>query len=265
MAPMALSPDEIERYARHLVMPEIGGPGQQRLKQSNLLVIGAGGLGTPVISYCAAAGIGGIRIVDPDVVALANLQRQVIYRSDEIGMAKAERATAMVRALNPHVAVEGIIAEANAETLPSLLDGIDIVADCTDNAAARYTISDACFHASTTLVSAAVLRMDGNVTTLKPHQRASDGTPNPTYRCLFPEPPEDGANAACAELGVLGVMTGLLGSIQALEVIKECAGIGASLIGRLLLVDGRDLRFETIDYRWNPANALNGLRAIEPA
>jgi molybdopterin/thiamine biosynthesis adenylyltransferase len=256
------SADEIERYARHLVMPDIGGAGQQKLKRASLLVIGAGGLGVPVLSYCAAAGVGRIGVVDHDDVSLANLQRQVLYRTADIGQPKALRAGEEIAALNPNVEVETFQTRASPDNIASLVAGYDIVADCTDNADARYAISDACFHAGKTLVTAAVMRMDGNVTTLKPHARGADGEPNPTYRCLFPNPPADGAAPVCAELGVLGVMTGLLGCIQALEVIKELAGIGSSLVGRLLLVDGRDLRIETIDYRWNPENALNGKSAV---
>lgn len=259
---MALSADEIERYARHLVMPDIGGAGQQRLKAASLLVIGAGGLGVPVLSYCAAGGVGRIGVVDHDVVSLANLQRQVLYRTADVGQPKARRAAEEMGALNPNAVVETYEKKASADNIASLIAGYDIVADCTDNADARYAISDACFHGGKTLVTAAVMRMDGNVTTLKPHERGPDGAPNPTYRCLFPNPPEDGAAPVCAELGVLGVMTGLVGCIQALEVIKELAGIGSSLVGRLLLVDGRDLRIETIDYRWNPENALNGRSAM---
>ncbi len=259
---MPLSDDEIERYARHLVMPDIGGAGQQRLKAASLLVIGAGGLGVPVLSYCAAGGVGRIGVVDHDVVSLANLQRQVLYRTGDVGRSKVQRAAEEMAALNPHVVVETFTTKATADNIGSLVEGYDIIADCTDNASSRYAISDACFHAGKTLVTAAVMRMDGNVTTLKPHERGPDGEPNPTYRCLFPNAPEDGAVPVCAELGVLGVMTGLLGSIQALEIIKELAGIGSSLVSRLLLVDGRDLRFETIDYRWNPENILNGRSAI---
>lgn len=262
---MGLSAGEIERYARHLVMPDIGGPGQQKLKAARLLVIGAGGLGVPVLSYCAAAGVGNIAIADHDVVSLANLQRQVIYRTDDVGSPKAERAAAAARALNPEIEVEAIATAVDEANVAEIVSSYDIVADCTDNADARYLISDACFHARTPLVTAAVMRMDGNVTTLKPHLRNEDGEPNPTYRCVFPDPPADGAVAECAELGVLGVMTGVVGTIQALEIIKEIVGIGSSLVGRLMLIDGRDLRIDTIDYRWDPANALNGAGAAVPA
>jgi adenylyltransferase/sulfurtransferase len=254
---MPFSPDEIERYARHLVLPDIGGPGQQRLKRTRLLVIGVGGLGVPVATYCAAAGIGMIGLADNDKVALSNLHRQVLFRTADIGRPKAEAAACALADLNPNVATEAITARVTAGNLAELLARFDIVADCTDSAEARYAISDACFHARIPLVTAAVIRADGNVTALKPYQTSGNGRPNPTYRCLFPDA-SGPAEAACAELGVLGVLAGVVGTIQATEIIKEAAGIGSSLIGRLLLIDGRDLRFETIDYSWDPANPLNG-------
>lgn len=258
---MDLTNEEIARYARHLVLPDVGGPGQQRLKGASLLVVGAGGLGVPVLAYGAGAGIGRIGLVDHDSVSLANLQRQIIYRADEVGQPKVERAAAFIGGLNPNVVVETVETRLTADNADALIAGYDIVADCTDNADARYTVSDACFRAGKPLVTAAVMRFDGNVTTLKPYERGPDGDPNPTYRCLFPNPPEDGAAPVCAELGVLGVMTGLIGCFQATEIIKELAGIGSSLVGKLLLVDGRDMRVETIAYRWNPENVLNGRHA----
>jgi adenylyltransferase/sulfurtransferase len=259
---MELSAEEIERYARHLVLPDVGGAGQQRLKGASLLVIGAGGLGVPVLAYGAAAGIGRIGVVDHDRVSLANLQRQVMYRTADVGRSKVDRAAKSLTALNPNVVVEPIEAKVTAENAARLVADYDIVADCTDNADSRYAISDACYRADKPLVTAAVMRFDGNVTTLKPYERNAEGEPNPTYRCLFPDPPADGATPVCAELGVLGVLTGLVGCIQAAEIIKELAGIGCSLVGRLLLIDGRDMRIETIEYRWDPANALNGRRAV---
>ncbi len=258
---MEFSPEEIERYARHLVLPDVGGPGQQRLKRASLLVIGAGGLGVPVLSYGAASGIGRIGVVDHDHVSLANLQRQVMYRVDDIDEPKVERAAAAIGGLNPNVVVERVEARISDDNAAAQVEDYDIIADCTDNADARYAISDACFHARKPLVTAAVMRFDGNITTLKPYENGPDGSPNPTYRCLFPEPAEDGSTPICAELGVLGVMTGLVGCLQALEVIKEIVGIGSSLVGRLLLIDGRDLRTETIEYRWDPENILNGAGA----
>ncbi len=259
---MELSAEEIERYARHLVLPDVGGAGQQRLKHASLLVIGAGGLGVPVLAYGAAAGIGRIGIVDHDKVSLVNLQRQVLYRTADVGKSKVGRAAGLLTALNPNVTVEPIEARVTADNVDGLVAGYDIVADCTDNADSRYAISDACYRARRPLVTAAVMRFDGNVTMLKPYERSADGDPNPTYRCLFPDPPVDGASPVCAELGVLGVLTGLVGCVQATEIIKELAGIGSSLVGRLLLIDARDMRIETIDYRWDPENALNGRGAI---
>lgn len=264
---MDFSSDEIERYARHLVMPEIGGAGQQRLKRASLLIIGAGGLGAPVLAYCAAAGVGRIGVVDHDAISLANLQRQVIYRTADLGKSKAARAADFGSELNPNVTIEAIEQKVDDNNIDRLVADFDIVADCTDNADTRYTISDACFRAAKTLVTAAVVRFDGSVTVLKPHETGVDGDPNPTYRCLFPNPPEDGAAPICAELGVAGVMTGLVGTIQATEIVKEIVGMGSSLVRKLLMIDGRDLRFETIGYRWDPANSLNGSKATqkEPA
>jgi len=255
---MPFSPEEIERYARHLVLADVGGPGQQRLKQARLLVVGAGGLGTPVIQYAAAAGVGTIGIVDHDSVSLSNLQRQVIHDTAAVGTAKVESAAAAVKRLNPNVTVETHhlrLTEANAA---ELVGAYDIVADCSDGSATRYIVSDACFHAAKPLVTAAVGTFDGSLTTLKPYAIDASGKPNPTYRCLFPDPPPDGLLPVCAEVGVLGVLVGVVGTLEALEVIKEIVGIGEGLVGRLLLFDARDIRFETVRYAWNPANPLNG-------
>jgi len=257
------SADEIDRYARQLVLPDVGGPGQQRLKRSSLLVIGAGGLGSPVLSYCAAAGVGRIGIADHDRVSLSNLQRQVIYGTADVGLPKAEQAASALARLNPHTVVEVVAERVTPANVSALVAGYDIVADCTDSADARYLISDAAYRARRPLVTAAVIRFDGNVTALKPYLARADGTPNPTFRCLFPRPPE-GELEACAVLGVLGVLPGLVGSIQALEIVKELSGIGTSLVGRLAMIDGRDLRMETIEYGWDPENVLNGRGAARP-
>ena len=255
---MAFTDDEIERYARHLVLAEVGGPGQQKLKRARVLVVGAGGLGAPVIQYLAAAGVGTIGIVDDDTVALSNLQRQVIHATAGIGRPKTESARDFVGALNPNVVVETHSVRLTAANAGQLVGAYDIVADGSDGFETRYAVSDACFAAGRTLVTAAVGRFDGSLTTLKPHLIAPDGTPNPTYRCLFPEAPPDGLLPVCATAGILGALTGVIGSLQALEVIKEIVGIGEGLVGRLLLYDARATRFETIAYRWNPANPLNG-------
>ncbi len=255
---MAFSEDEIERYARHIVLADLGGPGQQKLKQARVLVVGAGGLGSPVIQYLAAAGVGTIGVIDDDVVSLSNLQRQVVHDTAAIGKLKVESAAAAVARQNPHVAVERYPDRLTVENALGLVGQYDVVADCSDSFATRYAVSDACFYAGKPLVVAAVGQFDGSLTTLKPYERGADGELNPTYRCLFPDPPPDGLLPTCATAGILGALVGVMGSLQALEIIKEIAGIGTGLVGRLLLYDARDARFETIAYRRDPANSLNG-------
>ncbi|ACL59609.1 HesA/MoeB/ThiF family protein [Methylobacterium nodulans] len=257
----SLTPDEIERYARHIVLRDVGGPGQARLKAARVLVVGAGGLGAPLLQYLAAAGIGTLGIVDDDTVSLSNLQRQVIHGTPDIGRPKVESAAEAVRRLNPHVRVETQalrLTEGNAE---ALIAGYDLVADGSDNFSTRYTVSDACFRAGKPLVTAALGQFDGSLTTIRAHENGPDGRPNPTYRCLFPEPPPAGAVPTCAEAGVLGALAGLMGSLMALEVIREITGFGEGLVGRLLMVDARSLRFETLAYAWDPANPLSGTAA----
>lgn len=255
---MDFSSEEIERYARHIVLADVGGPGQQKLKRARVLVIGAGGLGAPMIQYLAAAGVGTIGIIDDDKVSLSNLQRQVIHCTDAIGRPKTDSARDWVRRLNPHVTVEAHPERLTGANVDDLVGRYDIVADGSDNFATRYAVSDACFRQAKPLVTAAVGQFDGSLTTLKPYAGGADGKPNPTYRCLFPEPPPDGLLPTCAEAGVLGALTGVIGSLQALEVIKEIVGFGEGLVGRLLLYDARDARFDTLSYSWDPANPLNG-------
>jgi len=255
---MDLSRAEVERYARHIVLADVGGPGQQKLKAARVLVVGAGGLGAPVIQYLAAAGVGTLGIVDDDIVSLSNLQRQVIHPTAAVGMAKVESARAAVARINPHVAIEAHRTRLDAANVAALVAGYDLVLDCTDNFATRYAVSDACFRARRPLITAEVGQFDGAITTLKPYLVAADGTPNPTYRCVFPEAPPEGLLPTCAEAGILGALVGVVGSLQALEAIKEIVGIGEGLVGRLLLYDARDARFETIRYAWNPDNPLNG-------
>lgn len=255
---MALSPDEIERYARHLVLHEVGGPGQNRLKQSRVLVVGAGGLGAPLLCYLAAAGIGTIGIIDHDTVSLSNLQRQIIHSTARVGLAKTASARETMQALNPHVEV---IEHARRITVDNALDIIsayDIVADGCDNFPTRYLVSDACYFAGKTLVSAAVGQFDGQISTFKPHQAAPDGSPWPTYRCLMGDLPPRGLFPACEEAGILGALPGILGSMQAMEVIKELLGIGESLAGRLLMYDALASRFYETKLAWNPDNPLTG-------
>jgi adenylyltransferase/sulfurtransferase len=257
------SHSEIERYARHLVLRDIGGPGQQKLKAARVLVIGAGGLGAPIIQYLAAAGVGEIGILDDDVVSLSNLQRQVIYTTDDIGRPKADCAAAAAARLNPHVKLTPIAQRMTADNARALVAGWDVVVDGSDNFATRYAVSDACFFERRALVTGALGAFDGSLTTLRPFERGPSGTPNPTYRCLFPEPPPVGSVPTCEEAGVLGPLAGLVGSLMAHEVIREIVGFGDGLVGRLLLIDARHLRFETVVYGWDDANPLTG-SAVKP-
>src|SRR3712207_6694586 len=258
---MSLGPDEIDRYARHLVLRDVGGPGQQKLKAARVLVIGAGGLGAPLIQYLAAAGIGTIGIVDDDTVSLSNLQRQVIHGTPDIGRAKVESAAEAVRRLNPHVTVAVHAVRLTGDNARALVRDYDIVADGSDNFDTRYTVSDACFHEQKPLVTAALGQFDGTLTTIRAHERSPSGEPNPTYRCLFPSPPPLGAVPTCAEAGVLGALAGVMGSLMAMEAIREIVGFGEGLVGRLLMVDARSMRFDVMRYAWDPANPLNGDRA----
>ncbi|HEY4405140.1 MAG TPA: molybdopterin-synthase adenylyltransferase MoeB [Xanthobacteraceae bacterium] len=253
-----LNSDELERYARHIVLREVGGPGQAALKRARVLVIGAGGLGAPVLLYLAAAGVGTLGIVDDDTVALSNLQRQVIHGTPEIGDRKVASAAAAIARLNPHVAVALHDVRLAADNAAELIGQYDLVTDGSDNFATRYLVSDACYFGRRPLVTAAVGTFDGTLTTIRAHEQAPGGGPNPTYRCLFPEPPPPGSVPACAEAGILGALTGVLGSMMALETIREIVGFGEGLVGRLLMVDARSMRFETLAYSWDPANPLSG-------
>jgi molybdopterin-synthase adenylyltransferase len=253
-----LTPEELERYARHIVLREVGGPGQQALVRARVLVIGAGGLGAPLLLYLAAAGVGTLGVIDDDTVALSNLQRQVIHGSPEVGLPKVDSAAAAIRKLNPHVKVVTHAERLTAANALALIAGYDIVADGSDNFATRYLVSDACYFAKKPLITAAVGTFDGSLTTLRPYETRADGKRNPTYRCLFPEPPPPGTVPACAEAGILGALPGVLGSMMALEVIREIVGFGEGLVGRLLMVDARSMRFETLSYEWDPGNPLSG-------
>jgi molybdopterin/thiamine biosynthesis adenylyltransferase len=243
------SPEELERYARHIVLPEIGGAGQQRLKRARVLVIGAGGLGAPVLQYLAAAGVGTLGIVDDDTVSLSNLQRQVIHDTASVGAPKLDSAKLAIERINPHVRVETHAFRVDAGNAAKLVAQYDIVADGSDNFDTRYAVADACAAEGRPLVHAAVGRFDGSVTVLKPFETGPDGRRNPTYRDLFPEPPPAGLVPSCAEAGVLGALTGVIGTLQALEVIKLITGIGEPLVGKLMLFDALGARFDTIRYK----------------
>jgi molybdopterin/thiamine biosynthesis adenylyltransferase len=253
-----LSSEELERYARHIVLREVGGPGQAALRRARVLVVGAGGLGAPVLLYLAAAGVGALGVVDDDVVSLSNLQRQVIHGTPDIGAPKTDSAATTVRRVNPHVAVERHGVRLTAKNALDLIKNYDLVADGSDNFATRYLVADACYFAKKPLVTAALGAFDGTLTTIRAHEQGVDGKPNPTYRCLFPEPPPPGAVPACAEAGVLGALAGVIGSMMALEVIREIVGFGENLVGRLVMFDARAMRFETLRYGWDPENPLSG-------
>lgn len=255
---MAFSPEEIERYARHIVLHDVGGPGQQKLKAATVLVIGAGGLGAPVLLYLAAAGVGRLILVEDDVVSLSNLQRQVIHRTQDIDRLKTDSARDAVAALNPHVELVTHPVRIDAGNALELISEADLVVDGSDNFSTRYLVSDACVLAKKPLVTAALGAFDATITTIRAHERAPDGTPNPTYRCLFPEPPPAGTVPACAEAGVLGALAGVAGSLAALEAIRAIVGFGDPLVGRLLMIDARSMRFETLSYGWDPENPLTG-------
>jgi molybdopterin-synthase adenylyltransferase len=254
-----LTPEEIQRYKRHLVLKEVGGQGQQKLKAARVLVIGAGGLGSPALLYLAAAGVGTLGIIDDDVVSLDNLQRQVIHDTASIGTPKVESAKRTIQRLNPHVAVETYNERLTAENALQIIARYDIVADGSDNFATRYLVSDACYFAKKPLAYAALGPFDGYVTLLKPHEKTADGIPYPSYRCLFPEAPPPGTVANCSEVGVLGAVAGVVGTLQATEVIKHLTGAGETLAGRLLIYDAKDARFDTIAIAWDKDNALSGL------
>lgn len=255
---MSLTPEEIQRYKRHLVLHDIGGQGQAKLKAARVLVIGAGGLGSPALLYLAAAGVGTIGVIDDDTVSLDNLQRQIVHTTASVGRPKVESARETLAHLNPHVTVETFETRLDAANAADIISRFDIVADGSDNFATRYLVSDACYFARRPLVHAAVGPFDGYLTTLKPYAADAKGNPFPTYRCIFPEAPPAGMVPNCSEVGVLGAIVGVVGTMQATEVIKELTGVGESLAGRLLLYDAKEPRFETVRVAWDPENPLTG-------
>ncbi|MFS8048479.1 molybdopterin-synthase adenylyltransferase MoeB [Rhizobium sp. BR 314] len=244
-----LTPDEIARYQRHILLPEVGGAGQQKLKATRVLVIGAGGLGAPVLQYLAAAGVGTLGITDDDRVSLSNLQRQVIHDTGTIGELKTQSAADAIARLNPHVRIIRFEERFSLDTASRHLAGFDLVIDGSDNFDTRYAAADATEAARVPLVTGAVGRFDGSVTTLKPYESDADGAANPRYRDLFPAPPPQGLIPSCAEAGIIGALTGVIGTLMAMEAIKLITGIGEPLIGRLLLYDALAARFETVRYR----------------
>ena len=245
---------ELHRYSRHILLAEVGAAGQARLRAARVLLVGAGGLGSPLALYLAAAGVGTLGLIDHDHLELSNLQRQVAHDTGRIGQNKAESAARTIRALNPEVTVEVHPSRLDAESAAALIPRYDLVCDGTDNFATRFLLGDACHLLGRPLVSAAVLRFEGQLTTYKSHL----GAPHPCHRCLHPEPPPPGLVPTCSEAGVLGVVTGVMGTLQATEVVKELLGIGEGLSGRLLLWDALAARFRDIRLRRDPECALCG-------
>jgi len=251
-----LKDEQVERYARHIVLREVGGAGQAKLLAAKVLVVGAGGLGSPLILYLAAAGIGTIGIVDFDRVSLSNLQRQIAHRTADIGRLKTDSAADAAHAINPGVVIVPHAERLGTANVTSLLKQYDVVADGSDNFATRFLINDACHFEAKTLVSAAVTEFDGQLATFKSGLRGEE--PSPCYRCIFPEAPPPEAAPNCSETGILGAVSGVMGTLQALEVMKEILGVGDSLAGRLLIYDALAANFRTVKVRPDPACRLCG-------
>ncbi len=271
MSDLRLDATQLDRYSRHVIMDEIGPDGQKRLLEGSVLVVGAGGLGSPAIQYLAAAGVGRLGIVDDDAVERSNLQRQIVHADADVGRPKVESAAAYVRALNPDITVCPHETRLTTDTVADLVDGYDIVLDASDNFATRYLLNDYCVLTGTPLSHGAIYRFEGQVITFtndRPAGEASRGTRSdadsdtserqPCYRCLFPEAPEPGTVPDCATTGVLGVLPGTVGCIQATEVVKYLLGAGNLLDGRLLIYDAMEMGFEEVEVRANPACPVCG-------
>lgn len=252
---MEFREDQIERYARHIILQEVGKEGQAKLLAAKVLVVGAGGLGSPVIQYLAAAGVGTIGVIDDDTVDLSNLQRQVLHTTDRVNMSKVESAKTAVSALNPDVTVITHHGRLTADNVESIITGYDLVADGSDNFATRFLVNDACFFARIPLVSAAVVRFDGQLSTYHP---AAGG---PCYRCLYPDGPGEDV-WTCAQTGILGAVAGVMGGLQATEVLKEILGVGESMAGRLLIYDALSTTARIVKIKPDPACPLCSDQAI---
>jgi adenylyltransferase/sulfurtransferase len=258
---MTLSDEQLERYARHIILREVGGAGQARLRDARVLIIGAGGLGSPALLYLSAAGVGTIGVVDNDEVSLSNLQRQIAHRTQDIGRLKVESASDSARAINPDTHINRHATRINAHNALELVKNYEIVLDGSDNFATRFLVNDACFLAGRTLVSAAVGQFDGQLAVFKAHEQVDGKRTYPCYRCVFPEAPPAGSVPSCTEAGILGALTGVMGTLQALEALKEILGIGDTMAGRLTLYDGLGGTFRTVRVKPDPACALCGPKA----
>lgn len=249
-----LTDAQLERYARHVILDEVGEEGQARLLNAKVLVVGAGGLGAPLLLYLAAAGVGHLGVIDDDAVDLTNLQRQIVHSTGDVGRPKVESAHDAIRALNPEVVVEAIPARLTAENAMAEIARFDLVADGSDNFATRYLLNDACYLARKPLISAALLRFEGQISTFRAYEEGD----NPCYRCLFREAPPAGTVPRCEEAGIFGAVAGVVGSLQATEVLKALLGLGEGLSGRFLVYDGWTTAFRTMKVHRDPACPLCG-------
>jgi adenylyltransferase/sulfurtransferase len=253
---LEITDDQLMRYARHVVLEEVGEEGQARLLQSKVLVVGAGGLGSPALMYLAAAGVGTLGIVDFDAVDITNLQRQVVHGTEDIDRPKVESARDRLASINPEIEVVAHATRLGPDNVLDLVSAYDLVVDGSDNFDTRYLVNDACYFAKRPLVSAALLRFEGQLTTIKAYE---DGD-NPCYRCLFPHPPAPDFVQGCEQMGIFGSVAGVLGTLQATEVLKELLGLGESHSGRLLLYDALSSGFRTLKVKPDPDCALCGAR-----
>ncbi|MDE3018514.1 MAG: molybdopterin-synthase adenylyltransferase MoeB [Nitrospirota bacterium] len=249
---MEFTDAQVQRYSRHIILSDVGGKGQKKLARAKVLVIGAGGLGSPAALYLAAAGVGTIGLVDGDVVDLSNLQRQILHTTATLGQPKVESGKKMLASLNPDITIKTYQENVSADNIMGLLHDYDIILDGSDNFSTRFLVNDACFFAKKTLVSGSIFRFEGQLTTIKPHEG------HPCYRCLYPEPPPAGLVPNCQEAGVLGVLAGTIGVLQASEAIKEILGIGEALADRLLLYDALEMKFRKLGRPKDPDCHLCG-------
>ena len=249
---MEFTDEQISRYSRHIILPEVGGKGQQKICGAKVFITGAGGLGSPAAFYLAAAGVGTIGIIDHDVVDLSNLQRQILHSTKTLGKPKVDSAKETLEALNPDVKVVPYKERLSSQNIMDIIKDYDIILDGSDNFPTRFLVNDACYFLGKTLISGSIFRFEGQVTTIKP------GDINPCYRCLYPEPPPPGLVPSCQEAGVLGVLAGTVGVIQATEAIKEILGMGSSLISHLLVYNALEMKFLKVKTRKDPNCPLCG-------
>ncbi len=253
---MAFTDEQLERYSRQILLKEVGGAGQKKIAAAKVFLIGAGGLGSPSALYLASAGVGTLGIIDDDVVDLSNLQRQILHSTKTINHSKVESAEETISKMNPDVKVNKYTGRLNSENILDIIKDYDFILDGSDNFPTRFLVNDACFFLKKTLISGSIFRFEGQLTTLRPHN--VENGPVPCYRCLYPEPPPPGLVPSCQEAGVLGVLAGTIGIMQAAEALKEILGIGESLAGRLLIYDALDMSFRRVRVPKNPNCHLCG-------